>query len=77
MLLYRGNMTGDVVLREDWYLLKVLLAASKKAITEMAQDRVTVTEGWLEIVTEMYDMEVLTHRMRAQEEQCCGSGRNG
>lgn len=54
------SMTEDVVLREHTYLLKILLAASKKAIT-MRWDR-----------TEPPSLEVwrlLTHKMRTKEEQ--------
>jgi len=54
-------MTTDIVFGDNWYLLNTLLAASNKAVTMEPPSQ----DGWLNIVTDMYDMEALTHRMRA------------
>lgn len=70
-MLYFGILTGNVVLRDDRYLLKILLAACKKAITKRwyKPDPPTQNE-WLKIVRGIHDMELLTHRIRSQEQQC-------
>ena len=34
-VLYLGNLTQDIIRKEDEYLVKVLLLASKKAITRL------------------------------------------
>uniref|UniRef100_A0A671XN45 Reverse transcriptase domain-containing protein n=1 Tax=Sparus aurata TaxID=8175 RepID=A0A671XN45_SPAAU len=71
VLLYFGNMTGNVVLKEDRYLLKILLAACKKAITrKWYKPDPPTQDDWLKIVNEIYVMELLTHKIRTQEEQC-------
>lgn len=57
-----SHMTGAIVLKEDRHLMKIMLAACKKAITKRwysagppAQDE------WLKTVNGIYDMEQLTH----------------
>lgn len=71
MFLYFGSMTGNVVLKEDKYLLKILLAACKKAITRKWYTPDPPTQdNWLKILNEIYVMEQLTHRIRTQEDQC-------
>lgn len=66
-----GNITGDVVFREDRYLQKILLASCRKAITKRRYEAEPPThDEWLKIVNEIHDMDQLTHRLRTQEEQC-------
>ena len=63
-----GNLTQDNTQREDIYLVKVLLAASKKAITRLWYKADPPTrEQWLSIVEEIFVMEKLTHDLRLQE----------
>ena len=69
-VMYLGVMTGDIVIREDRYLLKILLAACKKTITRRWYKTDPPTqEEWLKIVKEIYVMEHLTHCVKIQEEQ--------
>lgn len=71
MLLYFGNMSGNVELKEDRYLLKTLLVACKKAITrEWYRLDPPTQDDWLKIVNETYTMEQLAHKVRTHEEQC-------
>ena len=68
IVLYLGNLTQDNTQREDMYLMKVLLAASKKAITRSWYKADPPTcEQWLSIVEEIFVMEKLTHELRMQE----------
>lgn len=66
--MYLGNIC-DVVMREDFYLIKVLLAASKKAVT---RNRLNVNtpkqEQWLEIVQDIFVMEKFTYLLRVKED---------
>ena len=69
MILYLGNLTQEYMQFDDLYLVKVLLAASKKAITRLWRNSSSPTcEQWLCIVEELYVMERFTHRLRIQEE---------
>lgn len=68
-LLYFGVITGNVM-KEDRYILKIMLAACKKAITRKwnkidppSQDE------WIKIIDEIQTMEQLTYRIRTQEDQ--------
>ena len=71
IVLYFGNMAGNIVARTDRYLFKILIAACKKAITKRWYKPGPPTrDEWLKIVSEMYVMEQLTHRLRVQTEQC-------
>ena len=71
IVLYFGNMAGNIVARTDRYLFKILIAACKKAITKRWYKPGPPTrDEWLKIVSEMYVMEQLTHRLRVQAEQC-------
>lgn len=71
MFLYFDNMTTNTVLGEDRYLLEILLAANKIDIMKRWHTiEPPSQDGWLKIVTDIYDMEVLIHIKRAQEEQC-------
>lgn len=64
--LYLGNLPQEF-LGEDRYLTKILLAASKKAVTRLwcRQDPPTKAK-WLDIVKEIYIMERLTFILRLQ-----------
>ena len=69
MILYLGNLTQENLHGDDLYLVKVLLAASKKAITRLwCNSDPPTCEQWLCIVEELYVMERFTHRLRIQEE---------
>lgn len=71
VLLYLGNMSGHIVLKEDRYLLKIVLAACKKAITRKWHRTDPPTQqDWKKIVSDIYVMEMLTHKVRTQEEVC-------
>ena len=70
LVLYLGNLSQDNTQGEDLYLVKVLLAASKKAITRRWHKAEPPTcEQWLSIVEEIFVMEKLTHMLRLQKEQ--------
>lgn len=69
-VIYLGNLpTG--LRKTDRYLLQILLAASKKAITRkwLSQDSPTIDE-WIEIVKEIYVMEHLTFSLRHARKKC-------
>lgn len=67
--LYLGEIPDNLHNREK-YLLKVLLAASKKAITRkwLQKDPPTVTQ-WIDIVEEIHHMERMTFALRTQQER--------
>lgn len=68
IVLYLGNLTQDIIRGEDKYLVMVLLAASKKAVTRLWNKPNPPTQKqWLGIVEEIYEMEKLTHILRIQE----------
>ena len=51
------------------YLVKILLAASKKAITRLwYKPEPPVREQWLGIVEEIFGMEKMTYKLRLQED---------
>ena len=64
---------GDIP--EDWltsdkYLIKILLAASKKAITRhWYQQEPPTKANWMDVIKEIYSMEKLTLVLRLQEER--------
>ncbi len=69
-ILYLGNLTQDIIQKEDEYLVEVLLTASKKAITRLWYKVEPPTgEQWMCIVEEIFVMEKLTHKLRLQEAQ--------
>lgn len=71
LVLYLGHINCDGINKSDKYLLKILLAACKKAITKkwFKSDPPT-TQDWIKIVNGIFEMEILTHRLRTQEENC-------
>ena len=73
LVLYLGNIPQEEVQGRDKYLVKVLLVASRKAITRAWYKLDPPTrEQWLSIVEEIYDMERFTHTLRMREEQFQG-----
>lgn len=69
-ILYLGNLTRDIILKEDEYLVKVLLSASKKTITRMWYKVDPPTgEQWVCTVEEILIMEKITYKLRLQESQ--------
>jgi hypothetical protein len=64
-----GEIPDNLHNREK-YLLKVLLAASKKAFTRkwLQKDTPTVTQ-WIDIVEEIHHMEPKTFALRTQQER--------
>ncbi len=55
-------------MRDDLYLTKVLLAASKKAVTRnWLNVNTSKGEQWLEIVQDIFVMEKLTYLLRVKE----------
>lgn len=64
-MLYLGNLTEETVLKEDTYLVKVLLAASKVRITRKWYGKEYPTQRqWLDIVEKMFVMEKLTQNKK-------------
>ena len=67
-ILYLGNLTQDTIQKEDEYLVKVLLSASKKTITRMWYKVDSRTEEqWMCTVEEILVMEKITHKLRLQD----------
>lgn len=67
-ILFLGNIP-DSIKNMNKYLLRILLAAAKKAITRLwLQQPPPTRTQWEQIVTEIYKMERLTFRLRLQEE---------
>ena len=67
--LYLGK-TPVGLTTQDNYLYKVLLAASKKAITrKWLQTNLSSTNDWITIVNEIQCMEKMTFSLRLQAEQ--------
>ena len=64
-VLYFGNMAEYIVSRSYRYLFKILIAACT-----WYKPGPPTQDEWLKIVSEMYVMEQLTHRLRVQAEQC-------
>ena len=62
--IYLGNLPYTLN-AQDKYLLKILLVASKKAITRkwLVKEPPTKAE-WMTVVKELYDMERLTFSLR-------------
>ena len=72
MILYLCNFNSaeESIRVRDKYLVKILLIASKKAITrKWGKVEPPCKEEWIGIVEEIYVMERLTHRLRLQQAQ--------
>ncbi len=68
--LYLGNLTQDIIQKEDKYLIKALLAASKKAVIRSWYKVDPLTkQQWLCIVEEIFVMGKLIYVLRLQETQ--------
>jgi len=66
---YLGNIPTEIN-KQDRYLLQLLLAGSKKAITRrwLCKECPTISD-WIEIVEEIYNMERLTFSLRYNTEK--------
>ena len=70
LVLYLG-LIKNVVSKEDLYLMKILIAACKKAITKKwCKPAIPTCKEWKSLVKDIFETELLTHRLRTQEEQC-------
>jgi len=68
--IYLGKISGNV-LDKDKYLLKILLASCRKAITrKWLQVDPPTKDQWLGIVNEIYSMERLTFTLRLKFDKC-------
>ncbi len=61
ILLYLGNLPDEIT-GSDRYLLKIFIAAAKKAI----QTDPPMNDNWLEIIREIHEMERLTFLLRLE-----------
>ena len=69
-MMYLGGLVDENVHDEDRYLVKILLAAAKKAITrKWGQAETPNLSQWKELVEGIYIMEKLTLKLRLQEDQ--------
>ena len=67
-LLYLGDLP-DVVTGNDRYLMKIFMAAAKKAITrKWLQTEAPSVEDWLQIIFEIFEMERMTANLRLRKE---------
>ena len=67
-VLFLGNISEENVHRDDQYLVRVFLAAAKKAITRRWHKESPPTqEHWRALVEEIYEMERLTHVIRLKQ----------
>ncbi len=72
MVLYLCNFNSirEIIRVRDKYLIKILLIASKKAITrKWGKEDPPSQDQWIGIVEEIYTMEKLTHRLKLQQTQ--------
>lgn len=68
--IYLGNIQTDFN-AQDKYLLKILLVASKKAITKKWLEEIPPTKDeWITIVDNMFEMEKLTFSLRLNMDKC-------
>ena len=69
-MVYLGTMVDENAYEDDRYLVKILLAAAKKAITrKWGQVEIPNLGQWKELVEDIYLMEKLTLKLRLQEER--------
>ena len=62
-----GNLS-DVVNKDDQYLVKILLIAARKAITQRWLKPEPPSQTlWMEVVQEIYTMEKMTFVLRLKE----------
>lgn len=67
-ILYLCNLTRKNVQYEDEYLVKILLAAAKKAITrKWGREDPPTRRNWLDTVEEIINMERFTYILRLQQ----------
>lgn len=70
IIIYLGNVPQQLR-KSDKYLLLILLVGAKKAITrKWLQEDIPSTLDWIQIVSEIYDMERLTFSLRLAAEKC-------
>lgn len=68
LVLYLGHIKGNVH-AQDQYLVKILLAAGKKALTKNWLKTATPhCKQWLTITEDIQAMEKLTYRLKLKEE---------
>lgn len=67
LVLYLGNLTEEVIRGGDRYLIQVLLASSKKAITRAWNKPEPPTkEQCLDVVEKMYPIESLNYILKLE-----------
>lgn len=68
--IYLGNLPPELT-KSDKYLLSILLAGAKKAITRkwLCEDIPSIKD-WIHIITEIYEMERLTFSLRLSTDKC-------
>lgn len=69
-IVYLGNLPQELT-KSDKYLLSILLAREKKAITRkwLCED-VPSKKDWFQIITEIHEMERLTFSIRLASDKC-------
>lgn len=71
LTMYLAYVPGNILPKEDRYLMKILLAACKKIIIRRwRQSDPPTTKEWLQMVNSIFQMEILTYRLRTKQEQC-------
>lgn len=66
--LYLGHLEGKIQ-RKDQYLVKILLAAAKKAITKnWLKTEAPHQRQWMSLIEEILEMEKLTYKIKMKEE---------
>ena len=67
LVLYLGNLVQENMQSGDIYLIKALLAASKKTITRAWYEAdPPIKKQWLGVVKEIYNMERFMYILRVQ-----------
>lgn len=68
--LYFGSLSGKQIPCKDKYLIKILLAASKKSITrKWCKEEPPTVNNWRDIVEDIHNMERLTYILRLQQQE--------